>query len=176
MEVPEPAIRVSNEGAQRMPDIGELVAEHYRAVYAYAYRLTGNANDAEDLVQHAFLIAQQKIDQLREASRAKSWLFRILRNCFLRSLEKKRPAAASDVAIEVADIAALDLVQEFDSELLQAAIDELPAEFKLVVVMFYFDQLSYKEIAKEIDSPIGTVMSRLARAKAALRRRLARND
>src|SRR5690606_19966676 len=65
---------------------------------------------------------------------------------------------------------------DFDLERLQSALDELPAEYKLVVTMFYFEQASYKDIAAELEIPIGTVMSRLARAKGQLRKRLSETD
>jgi len=66
--------------------------------------------------------------------------------------------------------------QEVDRELLQMALDELPDQHRLILVMFYFEELSYKEIARELEVPMGTVMSRLARAKTRLRQRVARHE
>jgi len=159
-------------GPAELPDIETLVRDHHRVLYAYAYRLAGSAADAEDLTQQTYLIAQQKISQLRDGRKVRQWLFRVLRNGFIRSRQKKRPASASDLDVEIGQFAAAIDLDNLDSELLQNAIRELPDDYKIVVMMFYFDQLSYKEIAAELDSPIGTVMSRLARAKSALRNKL----
>ncbi len=176
MGVTEPTIGESQEAQHHRRSISDLAEEHYRSVYAYAYRLSGKASDAEDLVQQTFLIAQQKIGQLRDDRKARSWLFRVLRNRFIRTLEKKRPVTASDTEIEIGEIPECEVIEDFDAEMLQIAINDLPDDFKLVVLMYYFDELSYKEIAAEIDIPIGTVMSRLARAKAALRNRLTQDS
>ena len=143
---------------------------------AYAYRLSGKASDADDLTQQTFLIAQQKIEQLRDEGKARAWLFRVLRNRFIRTLEKKRPVTAADSEIEIGEVPEDTTFEQFDSEMLQLAINDLPEDYKLVVLMYYFDELSYKEIAAEMDVPIGTVMSRLARAKTALRNKLSQTS
>ena len=101
---------------------------------------------------------------------AKSWLFAILRNCFLKDRQRKRPAAAADLELDVDAIPAPPPKgDDVDSDRLQAALNRLPEVFRLAVVMFYFEERSYREIAEELDLPIGTVMSRLARAKTHLR-------
>jgi RNA polymerase sigma-70 factor (ECF subfamily) len=151
------------------PDIAQLVADHHRSVYQYAYRLTGSVQDAEDLAQQVFLIAQCKIGQLRNIDAAKRWLFAILRNCFLKDKQRRRPALAIDLDLDVDLIPEEGLPEEIDGERLQAALNRLPEVFRLVVVMFYFEECSYREIADQLEMPIGTVMSRLARAKAQLR-------
>jgi RNA polymerase sigma-70 factor (ECF subfamily) len=154
-------------------DIASLVVAHHAPLYRYAYRLCGCPAEAEDLTQQAFLVAQQKLHQLREADRAASWLFAVLRSCFLKSIRKQRPAGGQAFDIEVEHLAvAAPEVDEIDREQLAAALAELPDEFRIVVLMFYFEELSYQEIAKELAIPIGTVMSRLSRAKGHLRTRL----
>lgn len=161
------------------PDVVGLVAAHHAAVYRYAYRLAGSAHDAEDLTQQTFLIAQQKLGQLRDPAKALSWLRAISRSCFLKSVRKYKPVAEADLDVDLNDWSPENVFREgsrhesIDGERLQAALDELPGEFRLVVVMFYFDQFSYKEIAEQLGVPPGTVMSRLSRAKAVLRRKLA---
>src|SRR5438128_11659940 len=70
--------------------VERLVDEHYAALYRYAFRLTGSAGDAEDLTQETFCKAQLKLDQLRDASRAKAWLFSILRNAYLHRIRMER--------------------------------------------------------------------------------------
>ena len=152
-------------------DVARLVADHHQALYRYAYRLSGSVADAEDLAQQVFLIAQQKSDQVRDALCARGWLFTVLRNCYLKSFRGRLPMVVSDFDIDSVGDEAVE--QPFDGEQLQLAIDALGEEFKIVVLMFYFEHRSYREIAALLDVPMGTVMSRLARAKAHLRRSLA---
>jgi len=155
--------------ARSGPDIAQLVADHHRAVYQYAYRLTGSVQDAEDLTQQVFLNAQRKIGQLRNMDAAGSWLFAILRNCFLKDRQRRRPALAGDLALNIDLIAEAMPPDGVDGSRLQDALNRLPDAFRLVVVMFYFEECSYREIADQLEMPIGTVMSRLARAKGQLR-------
>jgi len=154
-------------------DIQPLIDGHLDAVYRYAYRLAGNVQDAEDLTQQVFLLAQQRLDQLRDAQRARGWLFTILRNCYLRMVERTCPVPATNVGLNLESLPADNRAnQPIDAAELQAAVDELPADFRLVLSMFYFEEYSYREIAERLDLPIGTVMSRLARAKGHLRSKL----
>jgi len=100
-------------------------------------------------------------------------LFAVLRSCFLKSLRRQRPANAATLNLEVEQFAGpTPEVEEIDRERLAAALAELPEEFRLVLLMFYFEELSYQDIAEQLEIPIGTVMSRLSRAKGHLRRRL----
>jgi len=150
-------------------NVAQLVAEHHQAVYRYAYRLTGSTQDAEDLAQQVFLVAQRKLGQLRNLDSARKWLFVILRHCFLRDRQRRRPVLAVDLKLNIDSIPAEPPGEEIDRDRLQRALDELPEAFRLVLVMFYFEDCSYREIAERLDVPIGTVMSRLARAKGHLR-------
>jgi RNA polymerase sigma-70 factor (ECF subfamily) len=154
-------------------DLAALVVAHHAAVYRYAWRLCGCPVEAEDLTQQAFLVAQRKLHQLRQPERACAWLLAVLRNCFLKSVRKARPLPAGTVDLNVNQIAGeTPEIETIDREELAAALAELPEEFRLVVLMFYFEDLSYQEIADELEIPMGTVMSRLSRAKGHLRRRL----
>jgi len=154
-------------------EIAALVGEHHASVYRYAFRLTGSVPDAEDLTQQVFLTAQQKFAQLRNEESARSWLFAILRNCFFKSCQKRVPQAAIDACVDLEDIAVPAVEKEvIDQEQLQKAIQELSPLNRLVLAMFYYEDLSYRQIADRLEIPIGTVMSRLARAKAHLRARL----
>jgi RNA polymerase sigma-70 factor, ECF subfamily len=158
-------------------DLTALVHAHHAVVYRYACRLCGCPTEAEDLTQQTFLIAQQKLQQLREPERACSWLLAVVRSCFLKSLRKSRPVPAQDVDLVVEQIAdETPAADEIDREALTAGLAELPDEFRLVLLMFYFEDLPYQEIARQLDIPIGTVMSRLSRAKGHLRQRLAPPD
>lgn len=150
----------------------EWVEQYYALLYRYAFRLSGSAADAEDLTQQAFLTAQRKMTQLREPAHAKAWLCTIVRNSYLKSFRNKNggsEVSLSNVAEPVGDVP--DNVA-FDNEELQKVLDELPEEFRTPLILFYFEDFSYKQIAEQMDVPLGTVMSRLARAKDYLRRRL----
>jgi RNA polymerase sigma-70 factor (ECF subfamily) len=161
-------------------DINSLVLEHYAYVYRYAYRLTGSVADAEDITQQTFLLAQKQLGQLERKENAKAWLSAILRNCFFRLTERKRPVAASNVGVDLDRVAVDDdaYVSDFsiDPDVLQQAVCGLPPEFRVIVVMFYFEDLLYREIAEKLGLPLGTVMSRLARAKRHLRAALAESE
>lgn len=156
-----------------VPQIARLVVDHHADVYRYAYRLAGSVADAEDLTQQTFLAAQIKLAQLRSGDTARAWLFTILRNCYLKSRRRRVPLSASSVALDVNEIPAEGAADgTIDRERLQAALNGLADEYKLVLLMFYFEECSYREIAERLGVPIGTVMSRLSRAKGQLRGRL----
>ncbi len=158
-------------------DFTALVVAHHAPLYRFAYRLCGCAAEADDLTQQAFLVAQQKLHQLREADRAGAWLFAVLRSCFLKSLRRQRPANAATLNLEVEQFAGpTPEIDQVDREQLAAALAALPDEFRLVLMMFYFEELSYQEIAEQLEIPIGTVMSRLSRAKGHLRQRLGESE
>jgi len=158
-------------------EITRLVAEHHAAIFRAAFRLSGSNADAEDLTQQTFLAAHRSLNQLRDERAAIGWLMAILRSCFLKECRKKRPLAAEDCDIEL-DLCAekLPAATEFDSERLQNALNELSTEARSMLTMFYFEDLSYREIAAATEVPIGTVMSRLSRAKEQLRRKLSDTD
>ena len=154
-------------------DIERLVAEHYRGVFGYAYRLTGSVADAEDFTQRVFLTAQRKLGDLHNAESARSWLFTILRNCFWKTSQKRRPLLAGSLAMNLNTIPDHPPREpEIDRERLQQVLNQLPERSRVVLAMFYYEDRSYREIAELLDLPIGTVMSRLARAKSQLRSKL----
>lgn len=156
--------------AARLELVRSLINEQYTAVYRFAYRLTGNSVDAEDLTQHSFLKACEKIDQLQDPERARSWLFTIVRNHFLKSKAKRD---LETTTLEPEAVVSHDPTDEFefeiDSQQLQQVLDAMPETYRLPVLLYYFEELSYKEIAAALEVPIGTVMSRLARGKSYLR-------
>lgn len=148
----------------------QLLADYHELVFRYAYRLTGCRSSAEDITQEVFLRAFKSIEQLRDPLAERGWLLAITRNEFARWC---RLAAAQRTTSVESDIQ--DRVESGDQDFerrdwVQAAMSQLPAEFRKVVLMFYFEQLSYTEIAESLVIPIGTVMSRLSRAKSHLKR------
>ena len=153
--------------------------EHINALYGYAMFLTHNSSEAEDLVQETYVRAIPAISRLRGESNIKNWLFKILRNAWLNQLRKQR-TGPQIVQFDMEFGSAGDLVdpgkQSYDSyvskleaEQVRAAIEQLPAEFREIIVLREFEELSYQEIAYLLDCPTGTVMSRLARARSKLR-------
>jgi len=150
-------------------DVARLVSEHHAELYRYAYRLTGSVADAEDLTQQVFLIAQARIGQVRDPESVRSWMYTILRNCYLKDRRLRIPVPASSVELDMDRVPAEETDEPFDTERLQGAIDGLTDEFKLVVMLYYFEERSYRDMAEILEVPMGTVMSRLSRAKAHLR-------
>jgi len=149
--------------------IDELVHEFADRLFRIAYRLTNRADAAEDLVQETFLDAHRNLCQLRSHESAFAWLVSILRRRRVKWLKgvlrsATVPLPESDLA---ADVPAPPSV--IDQEELAFALEQLPDEFREPLVLFYFDEMKYREIAEALETPIGTVMSRLARAKSMLR-------
>jgi RNA polymerase sigma-70 factor (ECF subfamily) len=150
-----------------------LVEAYYEAIFRYAYRLTGSSSDAEDLTQETFGKAFTRLSQLREQERAKSWLFMILRNLYLHKVrdDKRHRIVPLDAVAELPDRDPQES-PEISPETLQQALNELEEGFRTPLILFYFEEFSYREISEQMELPIGTVMSRLARAKAYLRLKL----
>jgi RNA polymerase sigma-70 factor (ECF subfamily) len=153
--------------------IQPLVDAYYAALYRYAYRLSGCRADAEDLTQEAFCKAQRNLAQLRDPGCVRSWLFRIVRNVYLQQKrsEGRQPEIPLNGIGDVAEPLPAPL-PEIDPERLQEALNDLPEAFRTPIILYYFEDFGYREIAEQMDLPMGTVMSRLARAKAHLRARL----
>jgi RNA polymerase sigma-70 factor (ECF subfamily) len=147
-----------------------VVLQYYEDVYRYAHRLSGNGEDAADLAQQAYLLAGRRLHQLREIDRCRSWLLAIVRTCFLKSVQRKRPATATDLELDVSRVEQSEpAASEEEREEVGRALDDLPEADRVILLMFYFEELSYKDIAQQLDIPIGTVMSRLSRAKQRMR-------
>ena len=150
----------------RNPTIQELIESHHALLYRYAYRLCGSAVDADDLTQQTYLIAHEKIRQLRDPQSAKSWLCTILRHAYLRIVRHQTVLQPLDYAKDYPQPVSHD---SFDEEALQLALSKLPEEYRSAVILYYFQELSYQEIAEVLEIPLGTVMSRLSRGKSQLK-------
>ncbi|MDX1964396.1 MAG: sigma-70 family RNA polymerase sigma factor [Pirellulales bacterium] len=160
--------------------LAELVRAHTDSLYRYAYRLCGSATDAEDLVQQAFMLAQQNFHQLRGADTARAWLFALVRSAFGRYLRQTRQAPVTQT-LQSLDQTELNLParvppDDLDPAILDQALQRLPPEYRQILVGFYFEECSYKELAARLEIPVGTVMSRLSRAKVWLREQLTTED
>ncbi len=151
---------------------------HMDAAYNLARWLAGNPEDAEDIVQDAYLRAFKFFDGFRGGN-SRSWLLRIVRNAFYDSLRRKSHnesvVTTEDQADRVADPSPgpdAALLQKADGEMLRQVIEALPIEYREVLIMRELEDCSYKEIADIVHVPLGTVMSRLARAREQLRQLL----
>jgi RNA polymerase sigma-70 factor, ECF subfamily len=153
--------------------------EYLDGLYSYALILTRNHAEAEDLVQETYVRAMRAMGRLRAGSNMKGWLFTILRNVWFNQLRKRRNGPQM-VEIEVGDGVANSIVEpskdsydlyvsKMETEQVRAAIQELPVEFREIILLREYEDLSYLEIASVLDCPVGTVMSRLGRARAKLR-------
>lgn len=159
------------DNCQCVCNLADLIEEHYSLLYRYAFRLSGSVADAEDLTQQTFLMAQPKLHQLRESSHAKAWLCAIVRNVFRKSLRRNGNSTVPLGSISE-PASNLPINSMVDLEEIQNALNELSEEFRSPLILYYFSEFSYKEISEQLEVPMGTVMSRLARAKAYLRKRL----
>jgi RNA polymerase sigma-70 factor (ECF subfamily) len=147
-------------------------------LYAYAMVLIRSPTMAADLVQETYLRALKAKESLRPDSNVKSWLFTILRNIWLNQLRHERAGpkiAELDSDENLADVSVattedpLDLyLRKQQRERVRAAIQQLPIEFREIIILREYEELSYSEIANVLQCPMGTVMSRLARARSRL--------
>jgi RNA polymerase sigma-70 factor (ECF subfamily) len=156
-----------------------LSIEYIDGLYSYAMVLARNHARAEDLVQETYLRAMRAIGSLRPESNVKGWMFTILRNIWLNQLRKVRNAPQM-VEIEAENGVANDVLEPsknahdlyigwVEAEQIRGAIAELPVKFREIILLRDYEDLSYQEIASVLSCPIGTVMSRLGRARAMLR-------
>jgi RNA polymerase sigma factor (sigma-70 family) len=156
----------------------ESMVPHLDAAYNLAYWLTGNNQDAQDMVQEAYLRAFKSFGSFRGGD-SRAWLLTIVRNTCYTWLQRNRAAlnTSFDEDIHTAGSEAQDseklLLDQVDSEMLRQALEELPVEFREAMVLRELEGLSYKEIAQIARVPLGTVMSRLARARKRLQHTLA---
>jgi RNA polymerase sigma-70 factor (ECF subfamily) len=153
----------------------ELVMPHLGAGYNLARWLARDANDAEDIVQDASLRALKYLDSLNRSD-ARAWFLTIVRNAFYDWCGRNRPAeiarddgSAIDAAVDHDAVSPEQAaVRRSDAKVLADAVAELPLAFREVLILREMEDLSYKEIARVADIPVGTVMSRLSRARALL--------
>ena len=158
---------------------------HAEALTAFAYRLTQDPTEAADLVQVAYLKAYRFLDSYQRGTNAKAWLFRILKNAFINDYRRRRnrpPTVDYDEVITLEEDGAadvpvyVDLRHELFAHLLgdevTRAINGLPVNFRLVLLLADIEDFTYEEIARITDVPIGTVRSRLFRARNLLKDRL----
>jgi RNA polymerase sigma-70 factor (ECF subfamily) len=184
---------VSGEHPVTDPNLFEMeMSPHLDALYRNAMRLTGNANDAEDLLQDTYLRAYRFFYQYQPGTNAKAWLFRIMNTVFLNEYRRKarQGETVSYDGLEdfylynrlVEDFSGNDrpetdnpeklVLEKLDIETIERAIAALPVEFRDTVALATLEEMSYQEIADALSIPVGTVRSRLSRGRKLLQKAL----
>ena len=158
-----------------MSEFAELVDAHYQPLFRFGYSLTRCPERAADLVQETFCIWAEKNAQLKDRSKAKTWLFTTLHREFLG--QRRKLARFSDEPldewIEAAETGSdTDAERQMDGQRAVDLLSEMDEMYRAPLALFYLQQHSYKEIAEILEVPIGTVMSRLSRGKEMLRKRM----
>ena len=177
--VAAPSVTAWDFNSQVMPFVDSL--------YNTAYRMTRSAEDAEDLVQETFFKAYKYYDKFEEGTNLKAWLFKILKNTFINNYRKRKLEPRSVDFAEIEDSferivrrdasePPADPESEFFSGVLdddvKKALESLPYDYRMVVILADLEDFSYKEIAEILDCPVGTVMSRLYRGRKLLEKAL----
>lgn len=170
---------VSNADPQ--PDsFEELAMPLFDQLYNFAHWLTQNRDEAEDLVQETYVKALRGFSSFQSGTNFRAWIYRILRNTFLTSRTGLRATATvpfdpdedgTNLPVEPATPETI-LIERSNTEMMRSAIADLPVYFREILLLCEVEEMSYQEIAETLSIPIGTVMSRLSRARKTLRDRL----
>ena len=183
-QVDTPVKRSYSESKKVQVFDGEFMP-HIDSMYNFAYRLTFDEDDAKDLVQDTYMKAYRFINSFQEGTNAKAWLYRILKNSFINDYRKKskQPAKVDYQEVEqfynsedTLSNATIDLrletMQDMIGDEISNALNSLAVDFRTVVILCDLEGFTYEEMAKILDIPIGTVRSRLHRARNLLREKL----
>jgi RNA polymerase sigma-70 factor (ECF subfamily) len=169
---------VDVSAADLQPDsFEELAMPLFEQLYNFAHWLTQNRDEAEDLVQETYAKALKGFVSFQPGTNFRAWMYRILRNTFLTSRTGLKatmtmPLDAEEDGPELAverETPETILFERSDRELLQGALDQLPVHFREILLLCEVEEMSYQEISVALSIPMGTVMSRLSRARRALR-------
>lgn len=170
--------------------LDSLIRRYEKRAYQYAFRLTSNSEEAADVVADAFVRVFSALPNFKGNSAFTTWLYRILTNCFLDHRKKERTRQATSLE-SVLHTAEGELERQFESEddtpgelterkhreeIFEAAVATLPEYQRVMITLYHGEMLSYEEIADTLDLPIGTVKSRLNRARLSLRELLVKDE
>ena len=177
--------RMSNESKDKERVFNKEFMPHIDAMYNFAYRLTLDEDDAKDLVQETFMKAYRFIKSFEEGTNAKAWLFRILKNSFINNYRKKskQPNKVDYQEVEsyynsdsvnenITTDLRVETVQHLIGDEITNALNSLDVDFRTVIILCDLEGFTYEEMAKILDIPIGTVRSRLHRARNLLKEKL----
>jgi RNA polymerase sigma factor (sigma-70 family) len=156
------------------PEFEKLVQVYYQDLYRFGFSLTRSEADAADLTQETFYIWAKKGHQLKDPAKIKGWLFTTLHRQFLqmcRRQERFSDEPISEVAHNLPHVSA-DVVNRIDTQTMLEVLGKIDESYRAPLVLYYMEDLSYKEIADVLEIPLGTVQSRIARAKTHLLRLL----
>jgi RNA polymerase sigma factor (sigma-70 family) len=158
---------------------------HINSMYNFAYRLTLDADDSKDLLQDTYLKAFRFIDSFQQGTNAKAWLFRILKNSFINDYRKKSKEPSKvdyqevesfynseDVDRQITPDLRVEALQDMIGDEISIALNSLDVDFRTVIILCDLEGFKYEEMAKILDIPIGTVRSRLHRARNLLKEKL----
>lgn len=157
-----------------------LTDPHIQLLYNMALRYCGNSYDAEDILQESMYIAYKNRKQLKDEGKCKAWLLTILRRQYLKEIRQNasRPTAVEDISsipqieAHISSDHCLALEKKEAAERVRHYLAELPENYQTPTLLYYMDDMSYMEIAHALDMPMGTVMSRLSRARQLLKKKL----
>jgi len=186
--VPQTGTQPATQVAEQR-DFPQVTDPYRRELLAHCYRMTGSVHDAEDLVQETYLRAYRGFPGFKEGTNLKAWLYKILTNTYINIYRAKKRRPDMETLDDVEDfylyrriggLEAVDADRSPEAEVLDAipetavteAVEALPEQFRMAVLLADVEGFSYKEIAEIMDVPIGTVMSRLHRGRKQLQRRL----
>jgi RNA polymerase sigma-70 factor (ECF subfamily) len=157
-------------------DFEKLAVPLLDGLYNFACWLSGDADEARDLVQETFVKSLKGFSSFREGTNFRAWMFRILRNTFLTSrtgLERRNTQQEDELGFDetvvTQETPEVALIRRANTELVQSAIARLAPTFQEVILLADVEEMKYQEVAETLDIPIGTVMSRLARARKQVR-------
>ncbi len=181
----EDVIRQQYSEKEKLGIFNQEFMPHINSMYNFAYRLTLDGDDAKDLLQDTYLKAFRFIDSFQQGTNAKAWLFRILKNSFINDYRKKSKEPSKidyqevetfynseDVDRQITPDLRVESLQDMIGDEISIALNSLDVDFKTVIILCDLEGFKYEEMAKILDIPIGTVRSRLHRARNLLKEKL----
>jgi RNA polymerase sigma-70 factor (ECF subfamily) len=181
----EEVIRQQYSEQEKQSIFNQEFMPHINSMYNFAYRLTLDSDDAKDLLQDTYLKAFRFIDSFQQGTNAKAWLFRILKNSFINDYRKKSKEPSKvdyqevesfynseDVDRQITPDLRVEALQDMIGDEISIALNSLDVDFRTVIILCDLEGFKYEEMAKILDIPIGTVRSRLHRARNLLKEKL----
>ncbi|MEX2234276.1 MAG: sigma-70 family RNA polymerase sigma factor [Cyclobacteriaceae bacterium] len=181
----EEVIRQQYSEKDKLSIFNQEFMPHINSMYNFAYRLTLDSDDAKDLLQDTYLKAFRFIDSFQQGTNAKAWLFRILKNSFINDYRKKSKEPSKvdyqevetfynseDVDRQITPDLRVEALQDMIGDEISIALNSLDVDFRTVIILCDLEGFKYEEMAKILDIPIGTVRSRLHRARNLLKEKL----